>query len=78
MEKECYPPEVVGACPACDGQTFLITTKDSRFLGCTKRCGHTQSVPKNGRLTITDKVCEGCGWRWLRSTDAKQLQEKIS
>jgi len=76
LEKECYPPEIVGECPTCDGQTFLITTKDSRFLGCTKRCGHTQSVPKNGRLTITDKVCEGCGWRWLRvkeqGKDAKE------
>ncbi|MGM0771925.1 MAG: DNA topoisomerase I [Halobacteriota archaeon] len=66
LEKECFPPEVIGPCPSCDGQMFLITTKDSRFLGCTKRCGHTQSVPKKGRLTVTDKICEGCGWHFIR------------
>jgi DNA topoisomerase-1 len=68
MEKECFPPEIIGACPKCDGDMFLIniTSKNTRFLGCTKRCGHTQSLPKNGRLTILKKVCEKCGWRLIR------------
>jgi DNA topoisomerase-1 len=68
MEKECFPPEIIGACPKCDGDMFLIniTSKNTRFLGCTKRCGHTQSLPKNGRLTILKKVCEKCGWRMIR------------
>ncbi|MEA3293560.1 MAG: hypothetical protein U9P81_01100 [Euryarchaeota archaeon] len=58
----------IGPCPKCDGDMFLIsiTSKNTRFLGCTKRCGHTQSLPKNGRLTILKKVCEKCGWRMIR------------
>ena len=64
--KECYPPEVVGQCPVCDGEMFLITTKNSRFLGCSKRCGRTQSLPQEGRLMILDRRCEVCGWKMIR------------
>jgi Topoisomerase IA len=66
LEKECYPPETVGPCPECDGSMFLITFKDTRFLGCTKRCGYTHSVPKTGKLTILDKTCETCGWKLFK------------
>lgn len=66
LEKECYPPETVGPCPECDGSMFLITFKDTRFLGCTKRCGYTHSVPKTGKLTLLDKTCETCGWKLFR------------
>jgi DNA topoisomerase-1 len=76
-EKECFPPDVVGPCTNCDGSMFLITTKDTRFLGCTKRCGHTQSIPKNGRLTILKENCEHCDWKILRikekDKDAKEF-----
>ncbi len=27
-EKRCYPPEIIGPCPACDGEMFLISLKD--------------------------------------------------
>ena len=64
--KECFPPEVVGPCPKCDGEMCLITTKDSRFLGCSKRCGRTQSLPQEGRLTILERRCEVCGWKMIR------------
>lgn len=66
LEKECYPPEIVGPCPRCEGSMFLITLRDSRFLGCTKRCGYTHSVPKTGRLTLLDQVCKSCGWKLFR------------
>ncbi len=66
LEKECYPPETVGPCPECDGSMFLINFKDTRFLGCTKRCGYTHSVPKTGKLTLLDKTCEICGWKLFR------------
>ncbi|MGB9132402.1 MAG: DNA topoisomerase, partial [Methanosarcina sp.] len=66
LEKECYPPETVGPCPECDGSMFLITFKDTRFLGCTKRCGYTHSVPKTGKLTLLEKTCESCGWKLFR------------
>jgi DNA topoisomerase-1 len=72
LEKKCFPPEVVGPCSVCDGSMFVISVKDSRFLGCTKRCGHTQSVPKSGRLTVLDKMCEHCGWHMLRVKEQKQ------
>jgi len=66
LEKECYPPETIGPCPECDGDMFLITFKDTRFLGCTKRCGYTHSVPKTGKLTLLDRPCESCGWKLFR------------
>ena len=66
LEKECYPPETVGLCPECDGSMFLITFKDTRFLGCTKRCGYTHSVPKTGKLALLEKTCETCGWKMFR------------
>ncbi len=64
--KECFPPEVAGPCPVCDGEMCLITIKDSRFLGCSKRCGRTQSLPQKGRLTILEHRCEVCGWKKVR------------
>ncbi|MGA9190035.1 MAG: DNA topoisomerase [Methanosarcina sp.] len=76
LEKECYPPETVGPCPECDGSMFLITFKDTRFLGCTKRCGYTHSVPKAGKLTLLDKTCEGCGWRTFRLKEEGESPEE--
>ncbi|WP_407356713.1 DNA topoisomerase [Methanolobus sp. WCC5] len=65
-QKRCFPPEIVGPCPKCDGSMFVISVKDSRFLGCTNRCGNTQSLPKAGRLTVLKTRCEHCGWHLLR------------
>jgi len=76
LEKECYPPETVGPCPECDGSMFLITFKDSRFLGCTKRCGYTHSVPKAGKLTLLDKTCEGCSWKTFRLKEEGESSEE--
>ena len=76
LEKECYPPETVGPCPECDGSMFLITFKDTRFLGCTKRCGYTHSVPKTGKLTLLDKTCESCGWKIFRLKEEGESPEE--
>jgi len=76
LEKECYPPETVGPCPECDGSMFLITFKDTRFLGCTKRCGYTHSVPKTGKLTLLDKTCETCGWKLFRLKEEGESPEE--
>ncbi|MCL2863545.1 MAG: DNA topoisomerase [Methanimicrococcus sp.] len=63
----CNPPETVGSCPRCkDGQMRLIEYKENRFLGCTLKCGHTQSLPEKGRLTFSDKPCDVCGWKLCR------------
>lgn len=75
LEKECYPPETVGPCPECDGSMFLITFKDTRFLGCTKRCGYTHSVPKTGKLTLLDRTCETCGWKLFRLKEEGESPE---
>jgi DNA topoisomerase-1 len=55
---------------------FLIAFKDSRFLGCTKRCGYTHSVPKTGKLTLLDKTCEACGWKLFRLKEEGESQEE--
>ncbi|NLI62251.1 MAG: DNA topoisomerase [Methanosarcinaceae archaeon] len=72
----CFPPEIAGLCPRCkEGNMVLIRLTDSRFLGCSKKCGHTQSLPKAGRLTMTDDLCPVCGWKMFRlkeiNTDAE-------
>lgn len=64
--KQCYPPEILGLCPICEGTMNIITTKDSRFLGCSNRCGYTQSLPQEGKLTILNKKCGMCGWDIVR------------
>ncbi|HNW38681.1 MAG TPA: topoisomerase DNA-binding C4 zinc finger domain-containing protein, partial [Methanosarcina vacuolata] len=76
LEKECYPPETVGSWPECDGNMFLITFKDTRFLGCTKRCGYTHSVPKTGKLTLLDRTCETCGWKLFRLKEEDDSPEE--
>jgi DNA topoisomerase-1 len=76
LEKECYPPETVGPCPECDGSMFLITFKDTRFLGCTKRCGYTHSVPKTGKLTLLEKTCESCGWKLFKLKEDGESPEE--
>lgn len=77
FEKECYPPEIIGPCPKCEGSLFLLTLKDTRFLACTKRCGYTQSLPKTGRLTILEKTCESCGWKLLRLKEQEEEAEEF-
>lgn len=66
MQKECYPPVVLGKCPQCGRDVILIETANSRFAGCSDRCGFTCSYPSKGRVTLRDEVCEECGWRIVR------------
>lgn len=77
LYKKCYPPEVIGSCFNCDGSMILITTKNSRFLGCSNKCGITQSLPQEGKITILTKKCTLCNWNMVRikekNTDAKEL-----
>ena len=65
-EKICYPPKIVGNCIKCDGKMIMISLKSSRFLGCVNRCGYTHALPKNGRITILDRICDICGWHIIR------------
>ncbi|WNY27344.1 DNA topoisomerase [Methanolapillus ohkumae] len=72
----CDPPETAGLCPKCkEGQMVLVRLSDSRFLSCFKRCGHTQSLPKTGRLTVLDKKCEICGWNLFKNKEQDKEEE---
>jgi DNA topoisomerase-1 len=55
---------------------FILAMKDTRFLACTQKCGFTQSLPKEGKLTIAGE-CEQCGWKKLgikeKDKDAREL-----
>jgi len=44
----------------------MIEYKDGRFLKCTLQCGHTQSLPDKGRLTVLDNKCGVCDWNLFR------------
>ncbi|MDR2944807.1 MAG: topoisomerase DNA-binding C4 zinc finger domain-containing protein [Methanosarcinales archaeon] len=63
----CNPPEIIGLCPRCkEGGMQLIEYKENRFLKCTLQCGHTQSLPEKGRLTVLENKCAVCGWNMFR------------
>jgi DNA topoisomerase-1 len=64
LEKVCFPPDVIGPCPKCEGSMFILAMKDTRFLACTQKCGFTQSLPKEDKLTLAGE-CEQCGWKKL-------------
>ena len=76
-EKECYPPDVVGACPRCDAPVIIVrlAAKKTRFLSCSKRCGFTTGLPKSGTLTLSKDACEWCEWKMLRVTDKGNKHE---
>ncbi|MCS3923007.1 DNA topoisomerase [Methanosalsum natronophilum] len=71
LEKECFPPDIVGACLNCDGYLFVINTESGRFLGCSNKCGFTHSLPKKGRLSITSDFCKICNWKIVRVKESK-------
>ena len=74
----CNPPELVGGCPRCkDGKMQMIEYKDGRFLKCTLQCGHTQSLPDKGRLTVLDKKCDVCGWNLFRVKEQNKDAEEF-
>ncbi|EMR74058.1 DNA topoisomerase I, archaeal [Thermoplasmatales archaeon SCGC AB-539-N05] len=54
----------VGKCPKC-GKRMIIRTsrKGKRFVGCTgfPDCKNTYSLPQNGGIVATGKVCNMCG-----------------
>ncbi|KXS46902.1 MAG: DNA topoisomerase I [Methanohalophilus sp. T328-1] len=71
-QKLCFPPTVIGKCPSCGCDMVLIETKDSKFLGCARRCGFTCSYPQKGRVTLRKEICEECGWKIVRVKEPKK------
>jgi len=53
----------VGPCPKC-GKSLLVrvSKKGKRFVGCTgyPACSNTYSLPQQGGLTMTSKLCDAC------------------
>ncbi len=57
-------------CPKCNqGDLTIMYSKKTRryFVACNKYpdCKNTYSLPPNGKIIKTDKVCEDCGWPLL-------------
>ncbi|HVQ01407.1 MAG TPA: DNA topoisomerase I [Candidatus Thermoplasmatota archaeon] len=54
----------VGPCPRCGKPLMVrISKKGKRFVGCTgyPECKNTYSLPQQGGLAVTTKVCDACG-----------------
>jgi DNA topoisomerase I len=53
----------IGPCPKC-GKSLMVrvSKKGKRFVGCTgyPDCTNTYSLPQQGGLTMTTKLCEAC------------------
>ncbi|MEM4257789.1 MAG: DNA topoisomerase I [Candidatus Thermoplasmatota archaeon] len=53
----------IGSCPQC-GKDLMVRTskKGKRFVGCTgyPDCKNTYSLPQQGGLILTDKLCPEC------------------
>ena len=65
MQKECYPPDIIGDCSKCNGKLVLIHTKTGSFAGCANRCGYSVSFPNGRKVTLSDKTCSICNWHLL-------------
>ena len=56
-------PSLIGKCPKCGNDLIIRTSRaGNQFVGCTNfpRCKNTYSLPKNGDVVTTDKVCNEC------------------
>jgi DNA topoisomerase-1 len=54
----------VGPCPKCGKPLMVrVSKKGKRFVGCTgyPECKNTYSLPQQGGLTMTTKLCDACG-----------------
>jgi DNA topoisomerase-1 len=53
----------VGPCPRC-GKSLMVrvSKKGKRFVGCSgyPACSNTYSLPQQGGLTMTSKLCDAC------------------
>ena len=61
---------LLNKCPKCgEGNLGIMYSKKTRryFVACNKypECRNTYSLPPNGAIKKTDKVCEECGWPML-------------
>jgi DNA topoisomerase-1 len=53
----------IGACPKCGKPLMVrVSKKGKRFVGCTgyPECTNTYSLPQQGGLTMSTKLCDAC------------------
>jgi DNA topoisomerase-1 len=53
----------VGPCPRCGKPLMVrVSKKGKRFVGCTgyPECKNTYSLPQQGGLSMTTKLCDAC------------------
>jgi len=54
----------IGKCPKCGKDLVVrVSKKGKRFVGCTgyPNCNNTYSLPQDGGVFKTDKLCDKCG-----------------
>jgi DNA topoisomerase-1 len=54
----------IGPCPKCGKMLMVrVSKKAKRFVGCSgyPECKNTYSLPQQGGLTMTTKLCDACG-----------------
>ncbi len=53
---------IFGKCPKCGSDLILVKFKGGKFLKCSSTtCDFKTSLPKTGKIEITDQKCEICG-----------------
>lgn len=57
------------ACPTCGGTLTITYSKKNknRFIGCDNypECEFTAALPQQGKIVVSDKECEHCGWEQI-------------
>ncbi len=64
ITKAIKEQNTVGPCPRCGKPLMVrVSKKGKRFVGCTgyPDCKNTYSLPQQGGLAMTSKVCDACG-----------------
>lgn len=67
QREQAYKENIIMKCPKCQkGDLRILFNRASRryFVACSAypECKTTYSLPPNGLIKKTDKVCEQCGW----------------
>lgn len=61
LKKAIYSDTVFGKCPKCGSDLILVKFKDGKFLKCSfPTCDFKTSLPKTGKIEITDQKCDIC------------------
>jgi DNA topoisomerase-1 len=69
---------VVGRCPKCGNDLIIRNSRAGDiFVGCTNfpRCKNTYSLPKNGEIITTDRLCELCNTPIAKVKTDKEIKE---